>query len=98
MSSAMRFQGQNHPNPQPIDAIALPWPILSESEGEQRLKASRRIPRIWPLPSRFREFSRRTAVLPWRLMRDGRFYKFYVYIMGSRTGSLTTPFAFFFPK
>jgi len=31
-------------------------------------------------------------------MRDGRFYKFYVYIMGSRTGTLYVGMTGFFDK
>ena len=68
--------------------LTLNCPILSESRAEERREGESKDPEKAPAAMPRQGVSTRMAVLLFPAMREGRFYKFWVYIIASPTGTL----------
>src|SRR5215472_17283123 len=71
--------------------------ISTDSEGAKRPKGSGEIPRMRPLPCRYEAFSPSCSCYPLPDARRTQ-YKFWVYILSSRTGTLYTGITGFFTR
>jgi len=68
--------------------VTLPWTILSEAEGAQATEGESKDREDTSPALRFQGVLYEDGHGTILAMRDGQFYKFWVYIMGSRTGTL----------